>query len=60
MATTQSNHRARHFVRHLVEMTVAMMLGMCILGMAFRGLHIALFGTGFDDAWHRRSSRCSQ
>jgi hypothetical protein len=32
-------------------MTVAMMLGMCILGMAFRGIHLAVFGSGFDAAW---------
>jgi hypothetical protein len=41
------------FLRHLLEMTVAMMLGMCVLGMAFREIHIAVFGTGFDQAWHR-------
>jgi hypothetical protein len=34
-------------------MTAAMMLGMCVLGAAFREVHIVLFGTGFDDAWHR-------
>jgi hypothetical protein len=33
-------------------MTVAMMLGMCILGVAFRFIHVALFGTGFDALWH--------
>jgi hypothetical protein len=37
-------HRLGTFLRHLVEMTVAMMLGMCILGMAFRGIHTALRG----------------
>lgn len=42
----------RMFLRHLLEMTVAMMLGMCVLGMAFREIHVALFGTGFDRAWH--------
>jgi hypothetical protein len=47
--------RARHFARHVVEMTIAMMLGMCILGMAFRGIHIAVFGTGFDEAWHEHT-----
>lgn len=41
------------FLRHLLEMTVAMMLGMCVLGFAFREIHIALFGAGFDEAWHR-------
>ena len=40
------------FVRHLLEMTVAMMLGMAILGMVFRDVHVTLFGTGFDNAWH--------
>lgn len=55
MDTVQVHHRARHFVRHALEMTVAMMLGMCILGMAFRGIHVALFGTGFDDAWRRHT-----
>jgi hypothetical protein len=48
-------HRRRTFVRHVVEMTVAMMLGMCILGMAFREIHVALFGTGFDSAWHQHT-----
>jgi hypothetical protein len=36
-------------------MTLAMMLGMCVLGMAFSAIHIALFGTGFDDAWHQHT-----
>lgn len=45
----------RHFLRHAFEMTVAMMLGMCILGAAFRGIHLAVFGTGFDNAWHRHT-----
>lgn len=45
--------RATRFVRHLIEMTVAMMLGMCVLGAAFTEIHIAVFGTGFDVAWHR-------
>jgi hypothetical protein len=47
--------RTRRFLRHLLEMTVAMVLGMVVLGMAFRQLHIALFGTGFDDAWHQHT-----
>jgi hypothetical protein len=47
--------RTRHFVRHAFEMTVAMMLGMIVLGVAFRGLHLAVFGTGFDDAWHEHT-----
>jgi len=42
-------------LRHLAEMTLAMMLGMCVLGMAFRAIHIAVFGTGFDAAWHRHT-----
>jgi hypothetical protein len=47
--------RTRTFIRHLLEMTLAMMLGMCVLGMAFRAIHVALFGTGFDDAWHEHT-----
>lgn len=47
--------RRRRFLRHAGEMTVAMLLGMVVLGMAFRQLHIALFGTGFDDAWHEHT-----
>jgi hypothetical protein len=42
--------QGKSFMRHLLEMTVAMMLGMCVLGMAFREIHVALFGTGFDNA----------
>jgi peptidoglycan biosynthesis protein MviN/MurJ (putative lipid II flippase) len=48
-------HRLRTFLRHVVEMIVAMMLGMCILGMAFRGIHTALFGGGFDAAWRQHT-----
>ena len=44
--------RAGPFARHLLEMTVAMVLGMIVLGAAFRELHLALFGSGFEDAWH--------
>jgi hypothetical protein len=43
--------RTRHFLRHFGEMMAAMILGMMVLGMAFRAIHIALFGTGFADAW---------
>jgi hypothetical protein len=43
------------FLRHLLEMIVAMMLGMVVLGMTFRAIHLALFGTGFDDAWHEHT-----
>lgn len=32
--------RTRRFARHAVEMTAAMMLGMVVLGMAFRGIHL--------------------
>jgi hypothetical protein len=41
----------RHFLRHFGEMMAAMILGMCVLGMAFRAIHIALFGAGFATAW---------
>jgi hypothetical protein len=43
--------RARHFLRHLLEMIIVMMLGMSILGTAFREFHILAFGTGFAAAW---------
>jgi hypothetical protein len=42
-------------LRHLLEMTVAMVLGMAILGMAFREIHLAVFGTAFDNAWHQHT-----
>ena len=54
-STRAGDHRRRTFLRHLAEMTVAMMLGMCILGMAFRGIHTALFGGGFDAAWRQHT-----
>ena len=44
------------FSRHAVEMTVAMLLGMAVLGLAFRAFHLAVFGTGFDDAWHEHTA----
>jgi hypothetical protein len=46
-------------VRHLLEMTIAMVLGMIILGMTFREIHVVVFGTGFDDAWHRHTELAS-
>jgi peptidoglycan biosynthesis protein MviN/MurJ (putative lipid II flippase) len=51
----EQEHRRRTFLRHLVEMIIAMMLGMCVLGMAFRGIHTALFGGGFDAAWRQHT-----
>lgn len=47
--------RRRRFLRHAGEMTIAMLVGMVVLGMAFRQLHVALFGTGCDDAWHEHT-----
>jgi hypothetical protein len=52
---TRRSSRTRTFLRHLLEMIVAMMLGMCILGMAFRGIHLAVFGSGFHEAWHEHT-----
>jgi hypothetical protein len=52
---TRRSSRTRAFLRHLLEMTVAMMLGMCVLGMAFRGVHVAVFGSGFDEAWREHT-----
>jgi hypothetical protein len=45
----------KRFSRHVIEMTAAMMLGMCVLGMGFRAIHLAVFGTGFDAAWHEHT-----
>jgi hypothetical protein len=39
------------FLRHLFEMIVAMMIGMSVLGVAFRELHVLLFGSGYAAAW---------
>jgi hypothetical protein len=47
----RQERKRRHFLRHLLEMVVVMMLGMCILGAAFREFHILVFGTGFAAAW---------
>jgi hypothetical protein len=55
LAASDRWRRRRKFLRHAGEMTVAMLLGMVVLGMAFRQIHIALFGTGFDDAWHQHT-----
>jgi flagellar biosynthetic protein FliP len=54
-SASDRRRRRRTFVRHALEMTVAMLVGMIALGMAFRQIHIALFGTGFDDAWHQHT-----
>ena len=61
LATSVSGHsvggwrgtRTGRFVRHLLEMTVAMVLGMVVLGAAFGEIHLLVFGSGFDQAWHR-------
>ena len=45
----------RRFLRHLVEMIVVMMLGMCLLGGAFRELHVLVFGSGFAAAWREHA-----
>lgn len=41
----------RRFALHFLEMTAVMMLGMVVLGAAFRQLHVVLFGSGFAAAW---------
>ena len=47
----QAQGTNRRFVRHFFEMVAVMILGMVVLGMAFRGLHLLLFGSGFAAAW---------
>jgi hypothetical protein len=45
------NKKALRFIGHVFQMLIVMMLGMCVLGGAFGGLHDLLFGSGFADAW---------
>ena len=47
----QAQGTKRRFVCHFLEMVAVMILGMVVLGMAFRGLHLLLFGSGFAAAW---------
>ena len=55
MSTTLTSPSVRHFARHYGEMVLAMLLGMAVLGMTFRAIHLAVFGTGFDAAWHEHT-----
>lgn len=48
--------RAAPFWRDVLEMTAAMVVGMCVLGVAFRFLHLVVFGTGFDAAWREHTA----
>jgi flagellar biosynthetic protein FliP len=52
VAEAEQGRGTRTFFRHALEMTVAMIVGMVVLGMTFRAIHVAVFGTGFDKAWH--------
>jgi len=47
----QAQGTKRRFGRHFFEMVGVMTLGMFVLGVAFRQLHILLFGSGFAAAW---------
>jgi hypothetical protein len=47
----QAQGTRRRFVRHFFEMVGVMMLGMIVLGMAMREVHVLLFGSGFAAAW---------
>ena len=47
----QAQGTKKRFVLHFLEMVGVMMLGMVVLGVASRQLHILLFGSGFADAW---------
>ena len=53
-ATVLSRSRSgptRRFVGHLLEMIVVMMLGMCVLGVAWGAFHEVVFGSAYADAW---------
>jgi len=52
---SERGQQLKRFLRHVIEMTVAMLLGMAVLGMTFRAIHLAVFGTGFDAAWHEHT-----
>jgi hypothetical protein len=54
-ASSEHAGETRAFWRHVFEMTGVMILGMMVLGMTFRFIHLAVFGTGFDDAWHNHT-----
>jgi hypothetical protein len=47
----QTQGTKRRFARHFFEMVGVMTLGMFVLGVAFRQLHILLLGSGFAAAW---------
>jgi amino acid transporter len=47
--------RSARLFRHLLEMTIAMMLGMAVLGALFREVHVLAFGAGFDNAWRNHT-----
>lgn len=54
-ASSEHAGETRAFWRHVLEMTGVMILGMMVLGMTFRFIHLAVFGTGFDEAWHNHT-----
>jgi hypothetical protein len=51
----QPVRKTARFLRHFFEMLVVMMLGMCLLGGAFRELHVLAFGSGFAAAWREHA-----
>ena len=60
-ASSEHAGETRAFWRHVLEMTGVMILGMMVLGMTFRFIHLAVFGTGFDGPGITTpSSRCSR
>jgi hypothetical protein len=42
----------KRFALHFFEMVLVMMLGMCVLGVVFRGVHTLILGGGFAAAWN--------
>jgi hypothetical protein len=52
---TDRRQGVRLFLRHAFEMTASMLIGMAVLGAAFRQIHVLAFGAGLDDLWHKHT-----
>lgn len=53
--TVRGGPRLTRFLRHVGEMTLAMIVGMVVLGMVFRQIHVLAFGNGFEEAWQEHT-----
>jgi hypothetical protein len=61
VAGSDRGPQLKRFLRHVIEMAVAMMLGMAVLGMTFRAIHLACSGPASTlRGTSTRNSRCSR